>query len=366
MIRRLILAACLLPALAVVTGCDQAETEAPQVLRPVRSETVYQTGGGRERAFAGVTKAGQEIALSFKVSGTVEDLAVSVGDRVRAGQTIATVDDRDTRLEVEESEASLRRAEAEERNARLGYQRVESLFEANNAALSELDQSRAAFETAQAAVRSAEMGLAMSERRLGYTTLTAPVDGAIATVDVEASENVNAGQVVATLTAGERAEVTVDLPVQLIRQLAMGDAAEVLVASLDGRTFDARITELGVSGAGGSTVPVTVRLERQEAEVLPGLSAEVRFTFGGDDVAGRFVVPASAVGEDRHGRFAFVVKPDVEGEGVVHRIEVVTGELTNQGLEVMAGLSDGDQLVTAGLNRLVDGTRVRLPRRTEQ
>ncbi len=62
--------------LALVTGCGDGEPEVAEILRPVRSEVVYQTGGGRTRSFAGVIRAGQEIVLSFKVSGTIEQLDV--------------------------------------------------------------------------------------------------------------------------------------------------------------------------------------------------------------------------------------------------------------------------------------------------
>lgn len=351
--------------ITLVAGCSDGEAELGEILRPVRCEKVFQSGGGRVRAFAGVARAGQEIVLSFKVSGTVETLAVSVGDRVAAGALIATLDDNDYRLETEESEASLRKTEAELRNARASYERVEALFEASNAALSELDQARAAFETAQAGVRSAENGLALARRRLGYTRLTAPVDGAIASCMVEASENVGSGQQVALLTAGERPEVTIDLPSQLIRQLSVGAVAEVVVGSLDDRILPARIIELGVAATGGSTVPVTVRLDDGDSDVLPGMSAEVRFSFGADDSAPRYFVPPSAVGEDMHGRYVFVVAAGDDGVGVARRVEVATGELTNQGLEITAGLADGDLLVTAGVSRLLDGTRVKLPQRTE-
>lgn len=349
-----------------MAGCAQKEPEQPEVIRPVRYEAVYQTGGGRTRGFAGVTQAGQEIALSFKVAGTVERVSVALGDQVRAGNTVAILDDRDMRLEVEEAEAGLSRAQAELRNARLQYERIEALFENNNAALGELDQARAAFETAQAAVLSAEKGLALSRRRLDYTKLSAPADGAIASLDIETGENVGVGQTVAVLTAGDSPEVRVDLPGQLIRQIKVGDATEVVLAALGSATFGARVTEVGVTATGGSSVPVTVRLDEASAEVLPGMSAEVRFTFGSDDERERFQVPVTAVGEDMHGRFAFVVRDVQDGVGVAHRVTVETGELTSTGLEVFAGLADGDLLVTAGVNRLNDGTRVKLPQRTEQ
>ena len=73
------------------------------------------------------------------------------------------------------------------------------------------------------------------------------------------------------------------------------------------------------------------------------------------------LVPASAIGEDAGGRYAFVVRDMDEGVGVAHRVEVTTGSLTNEGLEVLTGLVDGDYLVTAGVHRIIDGQRVKVP-----
>jgi len=345
-------------------GCGGQEEAPAEHLRPVRWERISAADGGRTRIFAGVTRAGQEIVLSFKVSGTIEQLPVKVGHRVAAGDLIAVLDPRDYRLQADEAQASLRRAEAQLRNARAEYERAEALYEADNASLSDLEAARAAFETAEAGVTAAQNSLELALRRLEYTRLTAPVPGAIARRPVEANENVQAGQEVALLTAGDRAEVQIFLPGQLVSDLAVGDPATVTVTSLPGRAFPARVTEIGVAATGGgSTFPVTVRLEEAEPDVLSGLSAEVALRFGSGDERERFLVPAAAIGEDDDGRYAMVVRGVSGGQGTAARVPVTTGELTNLGLEVLSGLQDGDLLITAGVHRITDGQRVLVPQR---
>ena len=72
------------------------------------------------------------------------------------------------------------------------------------------------------------------------------------------------------------------------------------------------------------------------------------------------LVPSFAVGEDRGGRFVFIVEETEPGFGIVHRRPVTVGNLTPDGLEVLAGLSDGERSITAGVSRLQDGRRVKL------
>ena len=109
-----------------------------------------------------------------------------------------------------------------------------------------------------------------------------------------------------------------------------------------------------------TTFPVTVRLNEVVEEIRPGMAAEVNFRFETVDSRERILVPSVCVGEDLQGRFVFIVKPD-EGEfGIVQRQPVIIGELTSEGLEVLQGVSEGDLIVTAGINRLSDGQKVRL------
>jgi multidrug efflux pump subunit AcrA (membrane-fusion protein) len=67
------------------------------------------------------------------------------------------------------------------------------------------------------------------------------------------------------------------------------------------------------------------------------------------------------VGEDRNGRYVFVLEAEEPGFGIVHRREVTVGELSDEGLEIKDGLADGEWLVTAGVTQITDGQRVRLP-----
>lgn len=76
-----------------------------------------------------------------------------------------------------------------------------------------------------------------------------------------------------------------------------------------------------------------------------------------------YVLPAVAVGEDREGRFVFKLEETGNGLGVVHRSPVVVGELLSDGLEIASGIVPGDLVVTAGVSRIYDGLRVRVPKR---
>jgi len=348
-------------ALLAVAACSSEPVEEQPIIRPVRTQEVWATGAGRARSFTGTARAGLESRLSFRVGGAVARLDVEVGDRVSAGDAIARLDPTDYELAARDAEASLKRYEAEARQALANWERIRLLYENQNASPADLDAARAASEAATAAAASAEQKLAMARTNEGYTILRAPVAGAISEVPVEVNENVSPGQVVAVLTSGRRPEVTVTVPEALIGAVREGDAVRVTFDAVEGREFGATVTEVGVVATrGGATFPVTARLDEETEDVRPGMAAEVSFRFAATGPE-TICVPPSSVLEDRDGRFAFVVEKAEPGFGVARRRAVEVGELTRRGLEIRSGLVDGDLLVTAGVTKIRDGMRVKVP-----
>ncbi len=350
-------------AAALLFACGGEPPAAEPELRPVRTVRVEATGAGVSRTLAGVARAGVESRLSFRVAGTVQSVDVGLGDPVRQGQLLARLDPTDYELMVEEAEAGLAQGEAGLRRAEADYDRVRALYENNNASKSELDAARAGAESAQAQVETAGKRLAQARQQVGYTVLRAPANGAIAAVDLEVNENVRGGQQVFLLTAGAEPEVEVAVPEVLIAQVEVGQPVRVHFDALAGRELAAEVAEVGVAVTGSaSTFQVTARITEPAPEIRSGMAAEVFFTFN-EGSSDRILVPGVAVGEDRDGRFVFVLERGDDGTGVVRRRQVEIGLAAgdHDAIEILDGLQEGEEVVTAGVRRLADGMRVRLP-----
>ncbi len=332
------------------------------MIRPVRFQVAYSTGGSRIRSFSGTARAGVESRISFKVPGTIRRVAVEVGEAVTAGQLLAELDDEDYRLQVQRAEAGLSQARAQARNAAADYARARQLYENANLSRAELDAARTASESAASSVSAYERELELARLQLSYTRLTAPAAGAVASVNVEVNENVQVGETVVLLTSGSNLEVEVGVPGVLISGITQGSNATVTFDALPGRTFDGIVTEVGVAATGpGLTFPVRVRLVETASDIRPGMAVEVGFLFDSASQRVVYLLPSAAVGEDREGRFVFVVQPTEPGVGTIERRAVSVGELTTDGLEVIEGLNDGDRVVTAGWSKIEPGLQVRLP-----
>lgn len=345
-------------------SCKEKEKK-KKVLRPVKYQTVYARGGEKTRTFSGIVQPEVESKISFKVPGTLKKLFVKVGDKVKKGELIAELDNSDYKLQAERAEAGLQQAKAQARNASSIYDRVRALYINNNASRNDLDGARAAHESANAMVRSVEKQLELALKQLSYTRLNAPVDGEIAALPSEINENVAAGMPIAILNSAGKKEVKVSIPEQLITLIHVGDSVTVSFETIN-KNFEGTITEVGVASVGyNTTFPVTVLINENIKEIRSGMVAEISFHFKNNDKRDVFIIPSHGVIDDQTGTFVFVVKDNKNGTGIVKKRFVTIGNLTNDGIEILSGLKDGDNVVTAGLSELEDNMKVKFKKQEE-
>lgn len=345
-----------------LSGCsDDADVALEPELRPVRVSVVSESEDLRERSFTGISQSSQESRMSFKVSGTVIDVAVQVGDQLAAGELIARLNPSTYDLNVQQAEASLAQATANQRNADSSYSRAKELYENNNASRNDLDSSRANAESAEAQVRSAAKSLEIARLDRSYTRLTAATDCTVAAVDVELNENINAGTQVAKVNCGSGIEVSLGVPESLIGGLEQGMPARVRFNAISDQSFNGTVTELGIAAGGSAaTFPLVVTLDDSDSSLRAGMAAEVTFEFPNSQ-ASSYAVPSAAVVNDENGSFVFIANPLGDGSATIERRPVQTGELTTNGVEILDGLANGDRVVTAGTSVIRDGQTVLLP-----
>lgn len=342
-------------SLLLLSGCEQEAAVEEIPLRTVRHVTVTAAEESRIRSFSGVSRATRQASLSFKVAGTINELAVAVGDRLEKDQVIASLDPSGYRLQLQQAEADLLRAEAEQRNAAAAYERIKGLYENQSASRTDLDTARAASESATALVNAARRAVDLARLNLSYTTLRAQQACAVAATSADAGENVSAGQQVVQVNCGDQLEIALSVPETLIAGISPGMVGDIVFDSRPGESYDGVVVEVGVA-ASGATFPVTVAVDGGNG-LRSGLAAQVSFAFNSD--ASAPLLPSASVVEDEQGRFVYKLADSGEdGIGIIRRQPVRVGELTSRGLEILEGIAPGDRIVTAGVSVIQDGMKV--------
>lgn len=347
--------------LVFIIGCGGEKQEIAQSIKPVKYQKIARAGGSFGRTFSGTAKAGVETQLSFRVSGIVNSVQVKIGQKVSRGDLIANLDPSDYLLSYEESDASVKNADAQEKQTKSAYERVAILYENQNTSLAEYEAAKAQFESAKANEKAMKQRRKQAQAQLNYTRLYAPVDGIVNAVYIEENENVGIGNTVVTLSSGDNLEVLVGIPESFIVDVSQGQSVQVQFSSLGDKSFTGTVSEVSFALSEETAIyPVTIQLEDQSGLVRPGMAADVTFNFESQQNNVTLMVAPSAVGEDQDGHFVFVLDPQPEDTYQVRKTSVNIGNLTTDGFEINSGLDEDDLVATAGLQSLLDGMKVKL------
>ncbi|MBX9843330.1 MAG: efflux RND transporter periplasmic adaptor subunit [Xanthobacteraceae bacterium] len=345
-------------AALVLAGC-QAET-APlakmplaKIERPVQVQRVAFENGAAAREFVGVVRARYETDLGFRVSGKITERLVNAGDRVRVGDVIARLDPQDLRLQVESAEAELVAATSSLAQAAADLERYTTLKARGYAPVAEFDRKKTANDEAEGRVSRARRALDIARNQLAYADLKADADGVITATRAEPGQVVAVGQAVAQLAHRGEKEAMVALPETWLGDVRQA-AAKVRLWSDGDRVYQARLRELSPQ-ADAATRTYAARFTIPDADdaVAYGMTATVTLSRPGEDAVAR--LPLSAVLNRGKGAAVFVV----DDGGALALRNVTVSAFNGDVALVSSGVSNGERIVTLGVQKLEPGVRVR-------
>jgi RND family efflux transporter MFP subunit len=324
--------ASLLAALALAGAVHAA---APAIEVPVARAGLQAVAAGFE--FDGVVEPVTQSTVASQASGRIARLAVKAGDSVRAGQVLASIDDRETRTGLQRSQAQAAQAEAALRNARSQFERTRELQSKGFVSMAALDTAQAAFNAAQAGRDEAAAGQRQSAIAQGFTQVTAPYDGWILETLVQSGDLAVPGKPLLTLYAPMPLRVVVQVPASRAAEARSATQVEVMVDGASGKgQWISPVSRTMLPSADPVAQTLEWRLELPAAtarSVAPGQQVHVRFAGGTQK---RLVIPASAV--LRRGELTAVYVAAPGGTGFVLKAVRLGADHGAAGMEVLAGL----------------------------
>lgn len=311
---------------------------------PVATAVAQAGAAGGAQALDGTLQPVRQATLAAQTGGNVLSLSVKAGDRVRAGQAIARVDERDAQAGLLRSDAAVAQAEAEAQNARLAAERTRTLRSQGFVSQAALDQVETSLKAAQSGVQQAQAGRSQAALQRGHATITAPFDAVVLATHLEAGDLAAPGRAIATVYAPGALRAVVQVPASLAA--AARSASGVQVELADGRRVVPASRSL-LPGADPVSQTVEWRLELPPAAtgdalpLLPGQAVRVHFqgAAAAPAAAGPLVLPAAAV--LRRGELTAVYL--VQGDRFVLRAVRTGASRGAAGTEVLAGLKPGDR-----------------------
>ena len=289
---------------------------------------------------SGLIRGIGEAWVVAETQGVIESVLVSLGDEVSEGAPLVTFD-------RELQELQLRQAETQLESARLDLAATERLYNGGNASMAELARARSAATGAEAAVETAR-------RALANRTIEAPITGRVADKadGVSRGNYLGAGSRVARIIDTSRLQLEIALGEREIRYVRRGGPAVVSVPACGESPFDATVVAIAAaSDPSTGAFPVVVEWPNECGEtVRAGMSATVDILPATDPA---ILVPSTAVLSGEGGPYVYVAE-----DGVALRRPVALGNRSGNAVEVIDGLEEGAVIITSGLSRLTDESRV--------
>lgn len=349
----------LAPALILflVAGCGPGGGEEPERIVRVQVQVMEPSTIAAE-VYANTRLEGAQEALLFaSIPGRVEEVMVSEGDTIEAGQRLVLMDtDQQVNAGTASALASLSAARANAENARANYQRMHSLYEAGALSTQEIEGVRVALEAAEAQFRQAQAGYTQARSTRDNAWVTAPFAGRVGRVWARAG-NLSGSNPLLSISGNGGILARVLLPEADIFSLAEGQPAYVTIAALNYASVPGVVTSVSptvdpVSGL----VAAEVRFDDPEGVLRPGLSGRVSIIT--DSVSDAMVLPLSVLRRTRGG---YQVAVKVNGKAVLRDVSI---GLSSQGyVEITDGVGRGDSVIVLGQNSVTEGGAVEVVNR---
>jgi membrane fusion protein (multidrug efflux system) len=291
--------------------------------------------------FSATLEAERDVRVLAEAQRRVVELRVEEGDGVKAGALLI-------RLQDDEQQSALDKAEVELRRATREFNRQKSLFEQNLVSEQVFNEAASVFDQAEIAVDDAR-------RNLAYTRVRAPFGGVVTERMVNVGDHVTLNQPLFRIIDFDSIVARIYVPQKELPSLATGLAARVTADAVGHASLVGTVDRIApVVDPGTGTIKVTVAIPRQQ-ELRPGMYVEVELVTAVHEDA--LLLPKQAVVYDNDQLFVFRLGDERRVERI--KIEPVLEDI--ESIEPASGLSEGDQIVVAGQASLKDGALVRLP-----
>jgi RND family efflux transporter MFP subunit len=350
----------------------------------VEVTTAHASQAGRPALLnaSGYVTPRRRATIAAKITGRVNEIFAEEGMRVEPGQILARLDDSDARARLiaaqadrDATAATLADLRVNLANAERDRQRMEELWKDGGVSEQTLDQARTAADSlraritlAEEQVRAAEARIQVAQQDLDNTIVRSPFAGIVVSKDAQRGEMVSPISAgggftrtgIATIVDMNSLEIEVDVNESYIARVKTGQAVTAVLDAYPDWQIPAKVrTVIPTADRQKATVKVRVAFDRLDPRILPDMGVKVTF-FGdesGDRAAGaaRVLVPRPAVRQEGGSQVVFVYR-----DGRVERRAVRLGQARGNEQEVIAGLTDGEQVVVRGAEGLRDGQRVQV------
>lgn len=332
-------------------GCGQEEIPEEKTLRTVETETIGKTAIASGFSYSGKAAPSKEVSVVPTVPGKVINFNYDVGDTVREGAVLFSVDSADLQNNLRSLEANYHVAELNLNNTKNTYENNKILFDEEIISQTEFDQIKLAYETTEANLTATQIQIDNLKKNISDCTVTSPMSGVIAQRGVERGGFASQAAPAYTVMDLSTIKVEVGVSEQVVNTIAIGDEVAVKMTAISAEPLTGRVSTISPSAGQTGTYTVKIELNNQDGAIKAGMLAEVSFTMEQSEEA--FVLPRNAVLTKDGETYVYILEGNT-----AKKTPVETGIETGETIEITSGLSEGMEVVTKGQTYISDGEEV--------
>lgn len=330
-----------------MVGCDKKQEvsnkERADIPIKVKTEKVETVQGISNLKYSGTIEAFQTIPLSFRSTGTVQNVMVQEGDAVKKGQLLATVDESDMQNIYDASLASFQQAKD-------AYDRLKQVHEKGS--LPEIK-----WVEMETNLEKAKSQLEITKNSLEKCKMYAPSNGIIGRRNVEPGQSSISGLTPLELVKIEKVLVKISVPENEIGKIKKGLKASISISALGNKKYEGIVSHVGVVADRFSrTYTVKMTVDNPNLEMKPGMVCDVTLDTNTENEL--VVVPYTSISKDTDGN-TFIYKL-LQGENRVKKQIITIGKYQAEGLVVLSGLTANETIVVEGKEKLSDNCQISL------
>jgi RND family efflux transporter MFP subunit len=303
---------------------------------------------------SGRIEAANSANISTRMMGNITDVLVQPGDRVKRGDLLLTISSADLQAKQAQVRASVSQAKSAYENAAKDYDRFKILHEKGSASKKELENITTRFDVAKAGLAAAREMENEVQAQLAYTNLRSPFDGVVANTFVKSGDLANPGMPLMTVEGTSDYEAAVMVPESQISKIQAGADADILIKSSN-RKLKGKVKEVSPSGKNtGGQFLVKITLNETE-NMMPGMFIQAQIhSISTTREAGSPLVLKDAL--IHQGQLTGIYTFSTDSKAVLRWIRI--GESVGDEVEVLSGISEGEQYILQAEGKLFNGAKV--------
>ncbi|MFY9242519.1 MAG: efflux RND transporter periplasmic adaptor subunit [Polaribacter sp.] len=303
---------------------------------------------------SGKIQATNSAEVSTRMMGYVTKVHVNVGDKVRKGQLLISINNTDLQAKKAQINAGIMQAKTNFINAEKNYNRFKNLYSSNSITQKEMDDMTANFEMAKASLESANQMKNEINAQFAYSNITAPFSGVITSKNAENGDMANPGMPLISIETPEDFEVMAMVPETEISQIKKGTSVDVLVKSID-KNIQGKVIEVGTSAKNtGGQYLVKINLEKTDANILSGMFTTVQFPVERKVKSEMVLIPIQAI--VKNGQLSGVYSVSESKTALLRWLRL--GRTYGNQVEVLAGLSADETYIISAEGKLFNGAKI--------